>query len=901
MAEQGLTRFSASKLDVFLPDSVYAPESEGGEGLTYGEIIRSIGGLKDPNDEDEQESWFGADGNLDYWKINDEILKYELTREQQGRLMVHRFEGYGNFNDIVDAVKNSFKILGFPEIDTASAAALVSIKTNLINDLISGAASKKHGIPATRKITDEDVRMGLHTQAEKDAGIEHVVLDEDIKKPLEFFDDDGMFDFDLLTPEWAASTPYDFKNNTRIYGRTITKDGKEVETGEWYTGSEDPGWSTHSTLGSVYADPDNPNRKYSRKIGWINSTEENGNWFQSEETGDWLLPQTFSDGEAAFLVAPEGIDPTPENESKVQSFDDNSFYSFNRNDYYKASLKPTEISPQQSFTELKERQDTARNSGSKEVRDYVDDPAGPNATVPSRDDWYDPLTGKPVEGIRDWYTNKYGTYFQSSDKPDWKMYDGDSSALDGWVYTEPDTNWYWQEDKGWIWGTPDTSDNYFYHNNTSNWAWREPGGEWVDQKGKAFDFSGPKGSVDNPPRDVPRDSEGRIASPVSYANRFLKNESGELNRLREQLNNEAQKYRNIGASDGMINRMLKGTSIYKKIMSNLGGEDAADARILVDDIVNQVAKVNAAKANIAGNLDMADNRGFEMLDPRLTQEQKGDLRFAKPSITASQYHVDEGLADSVGQFIRNPDYDPNLSMYFEHINPETGEMETRAFRSDMAGKAPFMRTQEKLIDASVAIADDWADTISKKGEDGLSDYDRKYNNIMKTLQDAGISDVEGGDGLYTREGIKQLNYIYGDDRDSMEGKTDDLFEAQRHLQDKSDYYSNMGLKDQIDKRSRLAAAQADIEPLARERVRGAQRMAQARFGEGIDMLDPNGMEAKLSPKIEPKDISSVSGLGNGYTADELLLAGIGEGSSAPEPPRTSASGNQYLEGKTVPG
>lgn len=916
-----LTRFSTSKLPYFIPTEATDANSEGGEGISYGEVIRALEGLGNEEDFNADEWFDEGTGSLDFWKINDEIQKFELSREDRGKFMIERWGGFKEFNTYLDAVQNSFKILGYPDIDEASAAAFLSKDTEQVNDLVGYAAHIKHGTAeATRKINEEDVISGLHTQEEFNNGSLHVITEAEALRPLDSWKN-GMYDFNNFEPEYAATTPYDFDSHTRIYGRTVNKDGAEIETGDWFTGSEDPDWEVDPDLGLVYKDKENPDRKFSKKTGWVTSSEENGKWFQSEETGEWMFPYTFANGDQGWMVGDEGIVPTSDTKASKDVANGSKFYSFNRGDYYEASDSDNSSTvlaevegPAARFKALRKRQLDARENGTEAQKAFVDsdidgpiattyfeDPKGSNPSEEILGDYEGRILemsrdgGKTWEVMNDWYTNDLGNYFAVDTNPNWRHYDGDNAVIDGWWYTAEGTNWHWQDGKGWNWNEESQAGSYFYNSNSSSWAWTDKAREgFLDPEGNEFVFTS-GGSKDSPPSQPPRDENGRIASPISYAHRFLQDESGELDRLRSELNNAAQTYRNIGADDGMISRMLKGTSIYKKIMQKLGGEDAADARMLVDDIVTQVAKVNASKANIAGNLDMADNRGFEMLDPRLTQEQKGDLRFAKPSITANEWHVEQGLASEVGQVIRNPDYDENLSMFFEHVNPETGELETRSFRSDFGGKAPFMRTQEKLIDASVSNTDKWTDAVSQRGEDGLTDYERKYGKVKKLLQDAGISDVEGGDGLYTREGIKQMNYVFGDDKNSMEGKTNDLFDAQKFLMDKSNYFENQGLKDEIDKRSRYASAQADIDPVANARIRGAQRVNQARFGEGIDMLDPNAMEKKLTPKVDFKNLNNVDGLDNGYTANELELAGIGSGVKPPSIiDKEKTRNNQYL-------
>jgi len=295
-----------------------------------------------------------------------------------------------------------------------------------------------------------------------------------------------------------------------------------------------------------------------------------------------------------------------------------------------------------------------------------------------------------------------------------------------------------------------------------------------------------------------------------------------------------------------------------------------------------------------------------MLDPRFSLEEKVKIRTAKPSRPATQLDVDQGLADEVGQVIRNPDYDPQLSMYFEYRNPETGELETRAHRSGMPGKAPFAQIQEGLIDSSLSTMQSHLDDLMKPTENGKSLYQNRLDKQIGALRDKGI--MAGGEddpntpedeslGLYANQGMKAMNYLFGDNDDSQQGKLEDYNEMQKYIRGKSNFLSNLALKDELDNTSKLRTAMEDFDPIERARQRAVDRTRLARFGGGTSSIRDTSQglfENDIKPKVGFKDLSKISGLGDTYTNAELEAAGITGGLA--DQPTISADmqkNNQY--------
>lgn len=846
-------------------------------GVTHGSTTVPVSGLQFWRDVDAEHQGKGSvysivflypaakwlsenKGEIDFPKMEQDIEAFELSHEAKGQMMLSNWGAYSSFNKSVDLVQRAFKDSLGANVDVASVAAFIADDIESASNLVDVWLQKP-------EVSLEDVNLSNFDQ--NDLG-------------------DMVYNFSSMSEATKQTTPFDFKTHSRVYGETTTaNDGSQKETGEWYTEATAPGWSQHPTLGKVLTSKEDPNRVYDGELGWLTmDKDKSSDWVYSEDLGGkWLYPKE----KGRMFV--HNSTPTAQ-EWKVPDFSGGKYYNVNESRYETApatptpepTVEPNTLKPvaQPTATEtqpISQPQPSANNSMSYENLNVR---AG---TAPS------------------WYQDNWGHYFRPSGNPDFKYRHG--SSVEGWWYEEDNTNWIWSEDTGWIWGQPTATakgdGHWFFHNDSSSWVYSKPGdSSFVDESGTTMPMNGSStGTTPGTTPDlsvVPFDNSGRPATPLSYAERFLHNGSGEVEQLKDQLNREAQTYRNMGADENMISSFLKKTSVYKKLMKSLGGEDGADARALVDDIVGAVAKSNAQKANIAGTLDMLDNRGYAALDPRLTLEQKGDIRFAKPTIRATQFDVDEGRASVVGEVINNPNYDPELSMFFEHINPITGEKETRAFRSDMPGKQPFMRTQETLIDTSAKLLDDYTNEISRVGEDGKTAYQRNFDSAMDKLRQAGIVG-EGGDDLFTKESIKGLNYMYGDDKDSAEGKLNDYLGARKFKEDEFKYYDALETKDSIDKGSRLAAAYGDYDPVENARIRGAERLREARFGKNKRLTGQKGLmfDDYLSDKIDPIDLNSVSGADYGaYTPELLNAAKIGSGFAPPSLNTPALKTNQYL-------
>jgi len=419
--------------------------------------------------------------------------------------------------------------------------------------------------------------------------------------------------------------------------------------------------------------------------------------------------------------------------------------------------------------------------------------------------------------------------------------------------------------------------------------------EQFDTVARPIDYT-PAGSVSSGIDE----SNGEVADPISYdIDGAYGVDAALLTDYQSRLNEVARDMRYKGINEGLIPSLIKKTELYKDLMDSLGGSDASDAGQLVDAMVQAAAEKTAQDTNVAKNITMFDSRGGAMLDPMMSLDEKLSVRTAKPSRYATAEDVEKGYAQGVGELIKNPDFDPTLSYYFEYRNPETGQLETRAFRPDMAGKQPFMENQERLIDGSNAVIDSHMDKIFNKGEDGLSDYERKLNKTINLLKQEGLIADEGGDDLYTKEGMKQLNYIFGDDEDSYTGKREDYNEMNKFLREKQNYYQGLSEQETLDRSAKLISAINDTEPVSNARERAAQRMRLARFGGDIGSGDTL-FDNSLKDKVNPVNLDNITGEGTLYTNDQIQELGIGGGLANAPTMSDELKQNQYSKNLILP-
>ena len=199
----------------------------------------------------------------------------------------------------------------------------------------------------------------------------------------------------------------------------------------------------------------------------------------------------------------------------------------------------------------------------------------------------------------------------------------------------------------------------------------------------------------------------------------------------------------------------------------------------------------------------------------------------------------------------------------------------------------------------------------KSAVDKQMDALRKKGIIAGGVDDPNTEEDESL-GLYTREGMNALNYIYGDDEDSQQGMMEDYNEMQGSLRDQQNYLNAMDAQRDLDISSKIRTAIDDLDPVERARDRAMDRVRLARLGGGVVSADKGGIrqqgglfENQLDPKLAFKDLSKVTGLGDTYTQDEIDVAGIGDGLDGMPQPSEELKKNQFYKninplGKTAP-
>ena len=835
------------------------------------------------------------DATVDPEKIKEILSSADLTKAQQRKMMMLRWKdmGFNKFNNVIDNIKIATSGLYGKSIDDDTAAMLIAANPESISPLIEEFTKFRKG-------EAYDV-SGIELNGLIDSG-DSFSIDPNLED-LEYF---------------KATTPYDFDQSSRYYGDSEIQNGKRVETESYWSGADAPGWTSHEKFGNVYS-PSSGEREgwqFSQSLGWYYQDEtKSPDWFWSEKAGTWMYPEQTDKG--MFFYAKENGEDPDAGEWVYPDMNTGKFYDYDTGTYMDASqVKSGEI-----FLEPDPDTGNATPPASDTATPPASDTGNPSDTTPPGDmnntqpNTDQPLLGEDGNPIPSWYEDEHGAYFSSPENPSWKNYVGND--YNGWWYDDPNSKWNWSEDTGWMWNDPSIDKNWFYSNRTQNWAYARGDGtstNWLNEDGSTVEF--PAGAPNEENEGAPPVEPGtNIPTRISYDDAGAFYDPDQLlTQKRKQLNEIARDLSYEGWDQGLIMGFLKKTEVYKDLMDwATDREDVVAAEGLVDDIVEQVAEVNARKGNIATNLDMFDARGGAMLDPRMTLEEKLAIRAAKPSRAATQSDVDAGLAEEVGQIIRNPDYDENLSYYFEYENPETGELETRAFRPDMPGKQTFMQEQERLIDGSKNIInqqlDDLLNPLDEYG--GKSKYQAALDKQMDELRSKGIiaggvddpdTDEDESLGLYTREGMNALNYIYGDDKDSQQGMMEDYNEMQSTLRDQQNYLNAMDAKRDLDISSKIRTAIDDLDPVERSRDRAMDRVRLARLGGGVVSADKGGVrqqgglfENQLDPKKQFKDLSKVTGLGDTYTQKEIDVAGINKGLDGMPQPSDELKQNQFYK------
>lgn len=636
------------------------------------------------------------------------------------------------------------------------------------------------------------------------------------------------------------TTPYDFESNSRYIGGVesgFDENGYRVESDTYYKEGDFGNWTIHSKLGWM-SQAGKENWHYSAEYGWIYMDPKTENDYSSD---GWIWSANTEQWMYPVVGGADGQDL-----------------------YFATSGKGKDDKSQFIYV------DTNDNGNVSDNQYYIHDGEGWNKV--GDDDTPQDLVRDRLELAVD-----PEGFLESGNKITEEMV---SYANDG----------SWLEDK---------LEDIEYKAKISDLEYDKYMDEVYDNVAKPISSVGGSGSaLFNSGIDEAR---GDIADTISYdIDGGYGVDAALITSYQSRLNDIARDMKYKGVDQGLIPSLIKRTDLYKDLMDSLGGSDAAEAGALVDDMVKAAADKTAQDGNVAKTLDMMDSRGGAMLDPMMNLQEKISVRTAKPSRYATADDVANGYADKIGQLIDNPDFDPSMSYYFEYRNPETGKLETRAFRPDMAGKQPFMENQERLIDGANMVIDDHLDEIFNRGEDGLSNYERKLNKTINLLKSEGLIAKEGGDDLYTKEGVKALNYIFGDDEDSYTGKREDLNEMNKFLRGKQNYYEGLAAQEGLDRSAKLMAAIEDTAPVENARERAAERMRLARFGGDIGS-GKTLFEGSLTPKVNPVNLDNITGKDKLYDDAQLKELGIDGGLSKAPKMSNELKENQYAKNLILPG
>ena len=876
-----------------------------------------------------------------YAKLED----YPLTKEEKRSLMMSRWGdvGFNTFNKYLDNTRLGFGALFGKRMTDATAAQWLSQNPESFNGLIQALQAKSK---------NEDYTLdGINIEGLIDSDGEYTI------------DSSSMDEYEKFT------VPYDFDKDSRFYGTTEVSNGKRVETEKYWTAVDAPGWYEDPLLGTMVRGPNGWD--YNSAMGtWLYQSPKNPSWYYSNDSQSWVWPTISENIDGlVFYSVPGGEEPEgwlyPDfNDGRGKYFDFNTDEWVTGDQLAGYDVDPeTGIAKQSTPTPYTVSRDAISGDfevqfGSQVIDSGLDFNEAHKMALELSADKYGVAKDSTPEvnfksGVESTHPNDELGLLEGWDintkRRGWN-YISEITGPDGSseLFMGTDRNQVIREAKDWavLQSTPhvpsqDQVDKNITIDDQKQTQLDYKNQELLDIEQNLFgnglsgqgrtaeeveayygnnieDIENIENPTENPssngnPSDGGVEPGGDIAKRISYDYQGFSYEdvAGDLATKRNKLDEIARDLRYEGFTDkGIIMGLLSKTEVYKDFMDSWTNEDdKAEARVLMDEIVESVAEANAQKHNVAGSLDMFDSSGAGMLDPRMTLDQKRKIRSAKPSRLSTQADVDAGLATSVGEVIDNPEYDPNLSGYFEHRNPRTGELETRAYRPDMPGKLPFAAIQEGLIDRStMTMEDHMSDLFDPVGDTGKSKWRNAFDKQVTALKDDNImagglddptTDADESLGLYSNEGTAALNYVYGDDENSLKGKTDDYYDVKSHLLNQRNYLDRMDTQRDLDNSSKVRAAIGDLDPVERARDRSTDRIRLARFGGEVN-ADLGGIsgagglyESQLDPDMAFKNLDNVTGLGDTYTQDEIDMANISQGLRGLPKASSGIKQNQY--------
>lgn len=802
-----------------------------------------------------------------------ELEKNPLTKTQEKNLMLQRWGGMGisDFNNFMTQIKRGVKSYFGKDLDDAGVAQYMSQNGEDVITLMENAKAKYDASKALSdfnkaKSEQNDEAMDVASKLGEEAA-QKIAETSNLVPPAFIDNEDGTSSLDpsLMDDFERLTVPYSFETNSRYYSNTVIEDGERVDTDDYWLGSDVPGYITHPKLGTVYQSEATGDWMYSPSLGdYIYQSPESDEWFYSQDTQTWMYPTITEGAGLSFYSLPEGAEPDegqwlgPDQEDG-----EGSYYSYETKEFV-------------NFDDIK--------NFSKDAETGLSVPADKGdpdqiITTPNLDGTDPGVVGEESPIIEEREYDEVVSRTEVEEGYELVEYNDGEKRL---IY-QPDM----PDSGGMMQPTvmPDKRTEAILTDDEVQLIKTEGLSAW-----KTLKYNPPMAAPpqeDKPASLISYDRAGSIGSAEDRAYKIAN--------AQRELREKARDLKYEGMDKGLIMGLLSETEAYKDFMDFWTGEDdKVEAQILLDDIVEQVAEENKQRANITGSLDMFDSSGAGMLDPNMSDSQKLAIRTAKPSRPATEGDVAAGRATSVGEIIDNPDYDPRLSYYAEYQNPITGELETIAYRPDMPGKQSFMAIQERLLDESKRTMENHlSDLVDPVGDTGKSKYQAALDKQISSLKKDGI--MAGGEddpntavdeslGLYANEGAAALNYVYGDNENSLKGITDDYYEMQKNFMDQRNYLNRMDAQRDLDISSKIRAATDDLDPVERARDRSAERIKLARFGGGEVNSDlggisqPGGLyEPQLQEELKFKNLDNVTGLGDTYDQGELEVAGIDGG------------------------
>lgn len=435
------------------------------------------------------------------------------------------------------------------------------------------------------------------------------------------------------------------------------------------------------------------------------------------------------------------------------------------------------------------------------------------------------------------------------------MYSGDEGTeRDGWLFDQATKRWMYpaQHPDGEVFfkveDRPGTGEGAWVHMDQLS----KPPAEWEYQEVENFDQTGGW----NPTLLNYADDAGNVYKGV-YA------KDAAMQRAQTFARNHPNEKWDRGLLSNAWNKIFgEKSNPFIFLHDFYGGNRHLDAYKAYDDAWNSQAQLEARKMRASSLVGGLTARGAPLINPLGTPLEQAQAYLQRPFIK-----------DAEGNIIENPDYDPDVSMYFMDGDEEQAWSPSWALPFDWKEQEHGIRKHMKgLADKQLGLyTDKIPATIKDENGVEVANPDAGPNGIyagmthvekqramnLQRAKDMNLMNDDPSKSIYGKALGDSVNYLFGDENTegSFKNLNKNYLDARKYYGDQISELEDLSLADKMNRSSALIEALADTSGPADARKRAAERVGRAKFFGGV--APKSDFYAQNTPQPAPERYRSV--------------------------------------------